>query len=389
MWAVGLIYGTIRWLEVLAVALFVFHMTGSPFVVSLMLVIRMLPMMLLGGFIGVLAEKISRRHLLLGEFFCMASSCGVLAVLAATGHAELWHIGLGAFINGAIWSADYAVRRTLLGEIAGTANVGAAMSLDSATTNVTRMLGPLIGGVLYTAIGLPGTYLAGFILSGIAIYLIASMTYNPAPMLGRGSNFFSEFIEGLRYIRSNRSISMVLTITIVMNFFGFPFVAMVPVIGEQLLGLNPVYIGILVSAEGSGAFLGAIVAALFVQRAHYHLLYAYGAAVFLAAILIFSLSQNFSLSLIILLIAGFGVAGFSTMQGTIIFLEAPPEMRSRILGVLAVCIGVSPIGLLNIGWLAEWLGPDWAVFVASLGGLIAISYSLVHWRSLFQAPRPE
>ena len=243
--------------------------------------------------------------------------------------------------------------------------------------------------MLYTAIGLPGTYLAGFFLSGIAIYLIASMTYNPAPMLGRGSNFFSEFIEGLRYIRSNRIISMVLTITIVMNFFGFPFVAMVPVIGEQLLGLNPVYIGILVSAEGSGAFLGAIVAALFVQRAHYHLLYAYGAAVFLAAILIFSLSQNFSLSLIILLIAGFGVAGFSTMQGTIIFLEAPPEMRSRILGVLAVCIGVSPIGLLNIGWLAEWLGPDWAVFIASFGGLIAIGYSLVHWRSLFQAPRPE
>ena len=77
------------------------------------------------------------------------------------------------------------------------------------------------------------------------------------------------------------------------------------------------------------------------------------------------------------------------MQGTIIFLEAPPEMRSRILGVLAVCIGVSPIGLLNIGWLAEWLGPDWAVFVASLGGLIAISYTLVHWRRLFQAPRPE
>ena len=383
MWAVGLIYGTVRWLEVLAVAVFVFELTDSPFVVSLMLVVRMLPMILLGGLIGVLAEKINRRQLLLVEFYSISASCAVLAILGFTNQIALWHIGLGAFLNGMIWSADYAVRRTLLGEIAGNENVGVAMSLDSATTNMTRMLGPLLGGVIYTAIGLQGTYLVGLLLFSIAIYLIRTMSYRPGPALATGSNFFTDFLQGLSYIRSNRTITMVLMVTLVLNFFGFPFVAMVPVIGNEELGLNAVYIGVLASVEGGGAFLGAILATLFVQPAHYRRLLIYGSTIFLCGIFIFSFSSGFSLSLVALLIAGLGVAGFSTMQGTIMYLEAPPEMRSRILGVLAFCIGVGPIGLLNIGWLAEWLDPGQAIAVLAGGGLGAMALVCFYWRDVW------
>ena len=383
MWAAGLIYGTVRWLEVLAVAVFVFDSTGSPFIVSLMLVVRMLPMILLGGLIGVLAEKINRRQLLLVTFGGNAMSCAVLSLLVFTNHIELWHLGLGAFLNGVIWSADYAARRTLLGEIAGNENVGVAMSLDSATTNVTRMLGPLLGGVIYSTIGLQGTYLVGLFLFSIAIYLIGTMTYRPGPALVGGSKFFADLREGLRYIRSNRTITMVLMVTVVLNFFGFPFVSMVPVIGNQELGLNPVYIGVLASAEGGGAFFGAILAALFVQPMHYRRLFVYGSIAFLCAILIFAFSSGFTFSFIALLIGGFGVAGFSTMQGTIMYLEAPPEMRGRILGVLAFCIGASPIGLLNAGWLAEWLGPSQAIAVLAGGGLVAMALVCFYWRDVW------
>ena len=382
MWAVGLIYGTVRWLEVLAVAVFVFELTGSPFIVSLMLVLRMSPMIFFGGLIGVLAEKINRRQLLLIGFWGVATSCAVLSLLVLTDEIELWHIGLGAFLNGMIWSADYAVRRTLLGDIAGNNNVGVAMSLDSATTNVTRMLGPLLGGVIYATIGLQGTYLVGLVLFSSAIYFIQTMTYRPGPALAMGSKFFTDLREGLRYIRSNRVITMVLTVTVVLNFFGFPFVAMVPVIGNEELGLNPVFIGILASAEGGGAFVGAIFATLFAQPGHYRRLFVYGATIFLCGILVFSFSSGFTVSLVVLLIGGLGVAGFSTMQATIMYLEAPPEMRSRILGVLAFCIGASPIGLLNVGWLAEWLGPSTAVAVLASGGLLVMGWVFYYWRDV-------
>ena len=382
MWAVGLIYGTVRWLEVLAVAVFVFELTDSPFIVSLMLVLRMSPMIFFGGLIGVLAEKINRRQLLLIGFWGVATSCAVLSLLVLTDEIELWHIGLGAFLNGMIWSADYAVRRTLLGDIAGNNNVGVAMSLDSATTNVTRMLGPLLGGVIYAAIGLQGTYLVGLVLFSSAIYFIQTMTYRPGPALAMGSKFFTDLREGLRYIRSNRVITMVLTVTVVLNFFGFPFVAMVPVIGNEELGLNPVFIGMLASAEGGGAFVGAIFATLFAQPGHYRRLFVYGATIFLCGILVFSFSSGFTVSLVVLLIGGLGVAGFSTMQATIMYLEAPPEMRSRILGGLAFCIGASPIGLLNVGWLAEWVGPSTAVAVLASGGLLVMGWVFYYWRDV-------
>ena len=382
MWAVGLIYGTVRWLEVLAVAVFVFELTDSPFIVSLMLVLRMSPMIFFGGLIGVLAEKINRRQLLLIGFWGVATSCAVLSLLVLTDEIELWHIGLGAFLNGMIWSADYAVRRTILGDIAGNNNVGVAMSLDSATTNVTRMLGPLLGGVIYAAIGLQGTYLVGLVLFSSAIYFIQTMTYRPGPALAMGSKFFTDLREGLRYIRSNRVITMVLTVTVVLNFFGFPFVAMVPVIGNEELGLNPVFIGMLASAEGGGAFVGAIFATLFAQPGHYRRLFVYGATIFLCGILVFSFSSGFTVSLVVLLIGGLGVAGFSTMQATIMYLEAPPEMRSRILGVLAFCIGASPIELLNVGWLAEWLGPSTAVAVLASGGLLVMGWVFYYWRDV-------
>ena len=382
MWAVGLIYGTVRWLEVLAVAVFVFELTDSPFIVSLMLVLRMSPMIFFGGLIGVLAEKINRRQLLLIGFWGVATSCAVLSLLVLIDEIELWHIGLGAFLNGMIWSADYAVRRTLLGDIAGNNNVGVAMSLDSATTNVTRMLGPLLGGVIYAAIGLQGTYLVGLVLFSSAIYFIQTMTYRPGPALAMGSKFFTDLREGLRYIRSNRVITMVLTVTVVLNLFGVPFLARVPVIGNEELGLNPVFIGMLASAEGGGAVVGAIFATLFAQPGHYRRLFVYGATIFLCGILVFSFSSGFTVSLVVLLIGGLGVAGFSTMQATIMYLEAPPEMRSRILGVLAFCIGASPIGLLNVGWLAEWLGPSTAVAVLASGGLLVMGWVFYYWRDV-------
>ena len=306
----------------------------------------------------------------------------MLSLLVLTDEIELWHIGLGAFLNGMIWSADYAVRRTLLGDIAGNNNVGVALSLDSATTNVTRMLGPLLGGVIYAAIGLQGTYLVGLVLFSSAIYFIQTMTYRPGPALAMGSKFFTDLREGLRYIRSNRVITMVLTVTVVLNFFGFPFVAMVPVIGNEELGLNPDFIGMLASAEGGGAIVGAIFATFFAQPGHYRRLFVYGATIFLCGILVFSFSSGFTVSLVVLLIGGLGVAGFSTMQATIMYLEAPPEMRSRILGVLAFCIGASPIGLLNVGWLAEWLGPSTAVAVLASGGLLVMGWVFYYWRDV-------
>lgn len=382
IWLVGAVYGTTRWLETLAIAVFVFQLTRSPFLVAVMLMARMLPLIFFGSITGALAEQFNRRALLFGGLVIMTALSATLGTLALTGRIELWHIGVGAFLSGMVWSTDLPVRRTLLGDIAGLPRLGVAMSLDAATNNATRALGPAIGGALFELIGLHGAYLFGCALYATAGALALTLRYNPAPLVARGWGVFATIVVGLRYIRSQRVIVAVLTITVVMNFFAFPFASMVPVIGDEVLHLSAFPIGVLMSAEGTGAFLGALVVALFARPSSYRRIYFYGSLSFMVAVLLFSLSTTFSLALTILFLGGLCVSGFTTMQSTIMFTTAPPEVRSRVLGVLAVCIGAGPLGLLHIGILADWLGAPTAVAIIAVEGFVAMIISFFIWREL-------
>jgi hypothetical protein len=107
-----------------------------------------------------------------------------------------------------------------------------------------------------------------------------------------------------------------------------------------------------------------------------------GSTVVLLAVLVFSLSPMFGLSISVLLIGGLGLAGFGTMQTTLIFVEVPPAVRGRVLGVLTVCIGTMPIGMLAVGYLANWLGTAHAISLMSVCGLVAISVVMLLWREI-------
>ena len=157
IWLAGGLYGTVRWLDMLAVGVFTYEVTNSPLIVAFMVFLRLLPLILMGTVIGALAERFNRRRMLLGGLIFLSIVCAVLGLLALSGRITLWHVGVGALVNGPLFSADFSVRRMLLGEVAGLSRLGAAMGLDSATNNATRMAGPLIGGLVYQAIGLEGT----------------------------------------------------------------------------------------------------------------------------------------------------------------------------------------------------------------------------------------
>ena len=260
--------------------------------------------------------------------------------------------------------------------------LGAAMGLDSATNNATRMVGPLLGGVVYQAVGLEGTYLVGFVLSALAALLIARLSVDSSAPPVRTSSLLADIIEGLRYIRSNRVVMAVLVITVLMNFFAFPFLGMIPVIGKDILHLEPSLIGVLAAADGCGALFGAIVVAVFAQSVYYRRIFVIGSAIVLVAVFVFSLSGVFGLSVSVLLIGGLGLAGFGTMQSTLIFVETPASIRGRVLGILTMCIGTMPIGMLAVGLIADWIGAARAISVMTLCGMAVLTAVLVHWREM-------
>ncbi|HJN03876.1 MAG TPA: hypothetical protein QF665_02015, partial [Alphaproteobacteria bacterium] len=150
-------------------------------------------------------------------------------------------------------------------------------------------------------------------------------------------------------------------------------------IGEGSLGLSAFPIGVLVAAEGVGAMLGALWLAFYDQPRYYTKYYFFGPAIFFVAILLFANSHIFVVSLIILLIGGFGMAGFSTMQSTIPFLQSDPAMRARVMGLLSVSIGSGPVGMLHVGLLANTFGATTAVTIIAVEGLIALALVYVLW----------
>lgn len=379
LWLTGAASSTVRWLEMLATAVFVFDRTGSPFLVALLTVLRMLPLALLGAVSGALCERFDRRKVQLWGTLCMLLVSLLQGWLAYQGLIQLWHLLLGAFLNGVFWTTDMPARRTLLGEIAGPTLLGAAMSLDSVTSNGTRMLGPLLGGLLLEAIGLDGTFFLGVGLYAVGLLALFWLPWRDTGGSGGGPGLWRSILEGMQHIRGNRTLVGTLLITIIFNLWGFPFTAMVPVIGRDVLGLQPFSVGLLASAEGAGALCSAFLIALLVPPRWYRKLYLYGTVVCLLAILLFSRVTWVPLAGMLLILAGTGTAAFSTMQATLVFQAAPIQARGRIMGVLSVCIGTGPIGFLHVGWLAGWLGAPMALSIIALEGLLALAMVYWHW----------
>jgi MFS family permease len=382
LWFVGLVVFVVRWLETIAVGIVVYQRTGSPFLVAVMTMLRLLPMGLFGAFIGALAERIERRTALIAVVILMGSTSFTLAVLAYTGRLEVWHLALASFISGIAWTTDNPVRRVMIGEVVGADQMSTAMSIDVGSNNASRMIGPTVGGLLLATIGIGGAFTLSVVLYTAALLAAFRVRYRNASFPAGSGAVLSRMLQGFALVRGDERLRGTLIVTIIYNVFGWPFTSMVPVIGQAHLGLDPGGIGLLASMDGVGAFCGAVLAAMFLRAAWYGRVYVGGVTLYLVMVTVFGLAPNPLIAGSALLMTGLGGAGFSIMQATLVYLAAPPDMRSRLLGVLSLCIGVGPAGFLGLGVLADAIGADWATAATGITGLFVLALTRPLWRAI-------
>lgn len=379
VWAIGALSGVVRWLEMLAFAVYVFDVTNSPFLVALVSLLRILPLALFGAPMGALADRLDRRAIVLAGLFGMLILGLVLGWLGLTGRLEIWHLMLGAFVNGLYWATDMPARRTLLDTVAGPGRTAQAMALDASTSSLTRAMGPVTGGILITFLGFPGALLLGAGIYAVAIAFMLVLP-RPKPETWAGEQgLWRNLQEGLAYAASDRRVVGVLIVTVIFNVWVFPYTAMIAVIGRDDLDLDPFNVGLLASMEGVGAFIGAMGVAFLGRATAHGRIYFYGAAAAGAGLILFALSPWPLLSGMILVATGIGAGCFATMQSTLMLLLAPPEVRSRLMGVLSVCIGLGPLGFAHLGLMADWLGAVPAVTIMGLEGLAAFALAWLFW----------
>lgn len=378
LWAVGWMTGTMMWLELLVVALVALELTGSPFLVSVMFFLRFVPM-LFGFGIGVLAERFNRKYLMILGLAVQAGTSLWLGLLITNDSLQYWQLALGNFVIGAVMASEFPIRRTMIGEVVPKTTVGRAISLEQSTNSLFRIPGPFIGGVFLATIGAQGGFFLGVALYSVGLLIALSLKYERPASSNELVSPVTQVIEGVRYISKSQLMVGTLAVTLILNMFGFSYLSQQPVVVKQVLEVGEVLIGVLQSVEGAGAFVGASLIAMYAQPRQYPHIFMWGSSLYLVAILLFSQSEVYWLTLIIMFIGGIGMSGFATMQSAIMIYTSSPEMRGRALGSIAVFIGLGPFGQLGIGALASVLDPATAVLIVSGIGiaLMAVAFILI------------
>jgi MFS family permease len=396
LWLAGLGVNVVRWLELLAFALLAFEFTGSPFWVAAMTMTRMAPL-LTGAVLASLVAPWSKRLVLAVMLALLVVTAAVLWALALAQALELWHLLAASLVGGLAWTLETPLRRAALAEAAGLERVHASMGLEVVSNQLMRILGPVLGGFLLDGIGVVGVFATGTIVHALCVWLVwrhAEPADDPAggsaaagmPTVGLRQSL----AEGFAYLRRHRLLTGTAMVTMVFNFWAFPYVSLAPVIGEVVLGLSPTGIGLVMAAEATGALLAAFVVIERVTPPLFARLYSLGAVLFLACTFVFGFTSSAWLAAVVLFTAGLGMAPFNIMQISLPLAAAPPAMRVRVMGLITMAIGVAPFGFLHAGLMAEWLGAPLAQKVIAGEGLLALALVLVRWPELLrrEPPRP-
>ena len=382
--AAGVFGALVRWFEILAFGILTWQQTGSAFWVASMTMLRILPMGLFGVPFGALAARIRRRTGLLVTQVVLFATSVVLMALAIADALEVWHLAVGSFINGTAWAGDNPLRRGLIGDLAGAERMPRAMAFEALANSACRLLGPALGGVLLAGGGTPAVFAVTSLLYLAAFGVLLGLADPPPRPASAPSGIGEVLAGGFRATRESPRLAATLWITLVFNIFAWPVLSMIPVIGQQRLGLGTEAVGLLASMDGVGSFAGAAVLMLVARRSWHGRLYVGGVAVYLAGLAAFALSPHALLAAAALLLVGLGHSGFSTMQAALVYTSAPAERRSEAMGLLSMCIGLGPIGFISVGWLAARVGAPAAALSCSLAGLFCLAVSWRLWRVCFR-----
>ncbi len=369
LWIAGGADNSGRWMEAVVMALLMLDIGGSALQVALLFAFRWTPMLLFALVSGMVADRANRRMVMIVARGMAVAVTAILLLLVASDEARPEHLFIGSLLLGWLYVLEFPSRRSFIYELVGGRQVVGAMSLETISTTIGRLLGPLAAGVVVGQGGFTVAFAVLLSLYSLA-FLFVMLVRSRLPARSSDSfNLWGTAKTGFGYAFKSPVVRAVLTGTIIFNALAFSVESLFPVVAKEHLEVGPELTGALISAQSFGT-LGAALAIGLVPNLRYHgRVFCFGMAIQLAALILFALSPWYPLSFILLLFSGLGAAGFSTMQSTIIMLSSPPEIRGALLGVLGQCIGVAAVGGVIVGFVADYLGAQAAVALSTGLGL--------------------
>ncbi len=395
LWSARWIHEISRRMELIVLGYLILELTGSAFQVGLISVFLNGPRPPLSLVAGMLADRLDRWRILVGmHTVYLFIAAGILALLVV-GSIQPWHVFLAVLLQGTAKVLDDPTRRASLFDLAGQDRIAHAMSLETITNNGGKILGPMAGGIIVEFYGFTGAFIVLVVLDLIAAFLIFKMRLpDRSATIVRDTAFLQGIRSGIGHSFSDKFVLGVLTISLVMNAMVLPLQYFIPVIATDVLKVGPALGGLLGSADGIGAFIGAIIIGARRRYTFHGRYFVIGALIVGAGVVAVAWSPWFVVSFLLLLGAGVGQSGFSTMQSTILMLSSPAEMRGRIMGSQGLVNGLGHlIGGVEIGAIAQAFSISIAIGINAGVGILfmlpVIILTPLVWRPVELYRRPD
>jgi MFS family permease len=348
------------------------------------------PILLFSLFGGAIADRMPKRNLLVITQVCHASVTLVIAILVTTDVIQFWHLVAAGAATGCFFVFDGPARQSIIPELVPRRQLLNAISLNSTGMNMTRVVAPTIAGALLVVIGSAGVF---YIVAGCYIVAAAALSMISSPQkvdepgvapLRAGSSsqsrsgtlaraIWADLVEGLIYLRHSPLIISLLALAFIPLLFGLPYMNLLPVFADEVLGVGEFGFGTLIAMAGVGALAASLgIASLGDYRKKGMLLFVLAIA-FGITLILFGLSHSYALSMVVLLGVGAGGAGYMTLNNTMIQSNVPPRMLGRVMSIYMMTFAFMPMGALPIGALGDAIGVGTAV---AGGGAIVVFFVL-------------
>ena len=376
------------WMQNVALAWFVYQLTGSPLAVGILTFCRFSPQTLFGLFAGVLADRLDNRRLMMATQASSMAVAVAMAVLAFSGSARVWEVYVLAVLAGVAQVFDSPGRHALVFQMVGRRELPNAIALNTSIFNASRIVGPGIAGVLIASVGVGACFAlnaVSFMAVLTALLLMKTSELHPVERPERRPTLVGGVREGLAYAASDRRVRLVLLLVLVVGTLGVNNGVILPVLATEL-DAGPAVFGLLSAAFGGGALVGALVTAS-LGRASWKALLT-GTVGFGIAMLAVIPQSSVAACALFLLAAGMCFTLWSANSNSLLQLTAPDHLRGRVLSLYLFAFhGLAPVGGPLIGWLIQVGGTDLAFQVAGVSALAMAAFLLP--KRPFSTPQPR
>jgi MFS family permease len=377
-----------RWLTVSNLAFFlamgsqqvvrpylVYQFTGDKFLLGVVSFAVAMPMLLLSPFGGVAADRYDRRRVILAAQAVALAGETVTCALLWADRLRFWHLVATAAVMGCVFPFLMPSRQAVVANLVGRGLLARAIAFTSTGINVTRVVGPALPGFLIAQFGVRWAYLLGVVLYAIAF--LCGLRLAPAPPAAHASrgSAHQRVMEGVRYVRADRVVFVLLAFGLVPMFLAMPFQTLLVAFAEEVWHAGSAGFSQLSVAMGLGGIAGSMVVSRRSEAGHRARTMLVTMLLFGGLLVAFSYSPWFAPALVLIFLANTFASWFGTLNNTAIQLVIPDEMRGRVSSFLMMSFSLPMLGSLVIGAAAEALGAPFAVSIfAALAGLASIAF---------------